>query len=92
MLGPGRHGWAELLTLVDAIRRLAYDRTLSRPMRWSGSATPSAHTTKEKRDRRTPGPAISLLIRFGSSHCVNLSARSMRNPQRTRGAPLFPPV
>jgi hypothetical protein len=26
---PGRHGWAELLTLVDAIRRLAYDRTLA---------------------------------------------------------------
>jgi hypothetical protein len=21
---PGRHGWAELLTLVDAIRRIAY--------------------------------------------------------------------
>jgi hypothetical protein len=26
---PCRHGWAELLTLVGAIRRLAYDRTLS---------------------------------------------------------------
>jgi hypothetical protein len=26
---PARHGWAELLTLVDAIRRLAYDRTLA---------------------------------------------------------------
>ncbi|HXU98768.1 MAG TPA: hypothetical protein VFP03_11745 [Jiangellaceae bacterium] len=25
---PGRHGWAELLTLVGAIRRLAHDRTL----------------------------------------------------------------
>jgi hypothetical protein len=26
---PGRHGWAELLTLVGAVRRLAYDTTLS---------------------------------------------------------------
>ena len=26
---PGRHGWAELLTLVGAIRRLAYDRSLA---------------------------------------------------------------
>jgi hypothetical protein len=25
---PGRHGWAELLTLVGAVRRTAYDRTL----------------------------------------------------------------
>ena len=25
---PTRHGWAELLTLVGAIRRLAFDRTL----------------------------------------------------------------
>ncbi|HET6753644.1 MAG TPA: hypothetical protein VFH23_06815 [Jiangellaceae bacterium] len=25
---PGRHGWAELLTLVSAVRRLAFDRTL----------------------------------------------------------------
>jgi hypothetical protein len=25
---PGRHGWAELLTLVDGIRRIAHDRTL----------------------------------------------------------------
>jgi hypothetical protein len=25
---PGRHGWAELLTLVGAVRRLAFDRTL----------------------------------------------------------------
>jgi hypothetical protein len=25
---PGRHGWAELLTLVDAVRRLAYDPSL----------------------------------------------------------------
>jgi hypothetical protein len=25
---PGRHGWAELLTLVGAIRRIADDRTL----------------------------------------------------------------
>jgi hypothetical protein len=28
-LEPGRHGWAELLTLVGAIRRLAYDRSLA---------------------------------------------------------------
>jgi hypothetical protein len=27
--GPGRHGWAELLALVGAIRRLAYDITLA---------------------------------------------------------------
>jgi hypothetical protein len=26
---PGRHGWAELLTLVSAIRRLAYNRSLA---------------------------------------------------------------
>jgi len=26
---PGRHGWADLLTLVGAIRRLAYDRSLA---------------------------------------------------------------
>ena len=26
---PGRHGWAEMLTLVGAIRRLAYDRSLA---------------------------------------------------------------
>jgi hypothetical protein len=26
---PGRHGWAELLTLVDAIRRLAYSQVLA---------------------------------------------------------------
>jgi hypothetical protein len=26
---PARHGWAELLTLVGAISRLAYDRTLA---------------------------------------------------------------
>jgi hypothetical protein len=26
---PGRHGWADLLTLIDAIRRLAYDITLA---------------------------------------------------------------
>jgi hypothetical protein len=25
---PGRHGWAELLTLVGAVRRLAFDRSL----------------------------------------------------------------
>jgi hypothetical protein len=25
---PGRDGWAELLTLVGAVRRLAFDRTL----------------------------------------------------------------
>ena len=25
---PGRHGWAQLLTLVGAVRRLAFDRTL----------------------------------------------------------------
>ena len=23
---PGRHGWAELLTLVGAVRRLAFDQ------------------------------------------------------------------
>ena len=27
--GPDRHGWAELLTLVGTIRRLAYDRSLA---------------------------------------------------------------
>jgi hypothetical protein len=26
---PGRHGWADLLTLVDTVRRLAYDLTLT---------------------------------------------------------------
>jgi hypothetical protein len=26
---PGRHGWAELLRLVDDLRRLAHDRTLA---------------------------------------------------------------
>jgi hypothetical protein len=26
---PGLHGWAELLTLVGTIRRLAYDRSLA---------------------------------------------------------------
>jgi hypothetical protein len=26
---PGRYGWAELLTLVGAIRCLAYDRSLA---------------------------------------------------------------
>jgi hypothetical protein len=26
--GPGRHNWADLLRLVDDLRRLAYDRTL----------------------------------------------------------------
>jgi hypothetical protein len=25
---PGRHGWAELLTLVGAVRRIAHDRTI----------------------------------------------------------------
>ena len=25
---PGRHGWADLLRLVDAVRALAYDRSL----------------------------------------------------------------
>jgi hypothetical protein len=25
---PGRHGWADLLRLVGAVRRLAFDRTL----------------------------------------------------------------
>jgi hypothetical protein len=25
---PGHHGWADLLRLVDEIRRLAYDRSL----------------------------------------------------------------
>jgi hypothetical protein len=25
---PARHGWAELLTLVGAVRRLAFDRSL----------------------------------------------------------------
>jgi hypothetical protein len=28
---PGRHGWAELLRLVGAVRRLAFDRTLPAP-------------------------------------------------------------
>jgi hypothetical protein len=28
---PRRHGWAELLTLVGAVRRLAFDRTLPPP-------------------------------------------------------------
>ena len=27
----GRHGWAELLTLVGAVRRLAFDRSLPPP-------------------------------------------------------------
>jgi hypothetical protein len=26
---PARHWWAELLTLVGTVRRLAYDRTLA---------------------------------------------------------------
>jgi hypothetical protein len=26
---PGRHGWNELLRLVAAVRRLAYDRSLA---------------------------------------------------------------
>jgi hypothetical protein len=26
---PGRHGWADLLRLVGAVRRLAYDRSLA---------------------------------------------------------------
>jgi hypothetical protein len=26
---PGRHGWNELLRLVGAVRRLAYDRSLA---------------------------------------------------------------
>jgi hypothetical protein len=26
---PARHGWAELLTLVDRIRAIAFDRTLA---------------------------------------------------------------
>jgi hypothetical protein len=25
---PGRHGWNELLTLIDELRRLAFDRNL----------------------------------------------------------------
>ena len=25
---PARHGWADLLTLVGSVRRLAFDRTL----------------------------------------------------------------
>jgi hypothetical protein len=25
---PGRHGWAELLTLVGAVRCIAHDRTI----------------------------------------------------------------
>jgi hypothetical protein len=25
---PGRHGWNELLTLLDELRRLAFDRSL----------------------------------------------------------------
>jgi hypothetical protein len=25
---PGRHGWADLLRLVDAVRHIAYDHTL----------------------------------------------------------------
>jgi hypothetical protein len=25
---PGRHGWAELLALVGAVRRIAHDRTI----------------------------------------------------------------
>ena len=25
---PGNHGWAELLTLVGSVRRLAFDRSL----------------------------------------------------------------
>ena len=28
---PARHGWAELLALVGAVRRLAFDRTLPAP-------------------------------------------------------------
>jgi hypothetical protein len=28
-LEPGRHGWAELLSLVGAVRRLAFDRSLA---------------------------------------------------------------
>jgi hypothetical protein len=28
---PGRHGWAELLTLVGAVRRLAFDPSLPAP-------------------------------------------------------------
>jgi hypothetical protein len=26
---PGHHSWADLLRLVDAVRRLAYDRSLA---------------------------------------------------------------
>jgi hypothetical protein len=28
---PGRHGWAELLRLTTAVRRLAFDHTLPPP-------------------------------------------------------------
>jgi hypothetical protein len=27
--GPGRHGWADLLTLVGAIRRIAFDQSMA---------------------------------------------------------------
>jgi hypothetical protein len=26
--GPGRHGWADLLRLLDELRRLAFDRSI----------------------------------------------------------------
>jgi hypothetical protein len=41
---PAPHGWAYLLALVDAIRRLAYDRW-HRTMRCAASGTGSASTT-----------------------------------------------
>jgi hypothetical protein len=45
---PARHGWAELLTLVGAVRRLAFDRNLP-PSEALGRIRDAFHEYEETR-------------------------------------------
>jgi hypothetical protein len=57
---PDRHGWAELLTLVGAIRRLAYSQVLAPMMRCAESGMRSPTTTTATDVESTDnGPPLS---------------------------------
>jgi hypothetical protein len=58
-LEPGRHGWAELLTLVGAVRRLAFDTSLP-PTEAMGRIRDAFHDYDGRFDvERKPHPTAS---------------------------------
>jgi hypothetical protein len=86
---PVRHGWAELLTLVGAIRRIAHDITLEAGDALRRFRDLYASTTREARrelTRRNDGPharaARPVRSRTGnvSNDVTQMTARHLRLP------------